>query len=298
MEINKKKYIIIFAITSGLFASVFLLVNFLDSTKRESISDLQRTITVDLIANETQFDLLKNAPCKAIEGESVLSRQMSELGRKLVYAEKTQGVDNKEVLELKKYYSLLEVKDYLLSQEVAQKCDIQIESIIYFYENNCEDCDKQGYVLTELKRLYPWLRIYSFDRGLDFSIVKTFANLYDLSEKAPIIIIDGEKYAGFKTVEEIEGYIPALALKKEQEELIEQGIDFINQIPIYRDRSSIVFKEQVNSNIYIYIISFRDADHVIQKGELSLKYSDEGNEFIIASYFDKDDRGGEEKNTL
>jgi hypothetical protein len=268
MDINKKKYISIFLITLGIFASVFFVVNSINKSKNENIADLQRKITVDLIANETQFDLLKNAPCKAIEGESVLSRQMSELGKKLVHAEEIQGGDNKHVLELKKYYSLLEVKDYLLSQEVAQKCDIQIESIIYFYENDCNDCEKQGYVLTELKRKYPWLRIYSFDKNLDFSIVKTFSALYELDDKTPIIVIDGETYSGFKSVEEIEEYIPALREKKELEEAKENVFNFIKDDSRFEDKDI----EFVSYEDGIYIYSYNDTEDS-EKKELKLSYN-------------------------
>jgi hypothetical protein len=273
MDINKKKYISIFLITLGIFASVFLVVSLINKSKNENIADLQRKITVDLIANETQFDLLKNAPCKAIEGESVLSRQMSELGKKLVHAEEIQGGDNKHVLELKKYYSLLEVKDYLLSQEVAQKCDIQIESIIYFYENDCNDCEKQGYVLTELKRKYPWLRIYSFDKNLDFSIVKTFSALYELDDKTPIIVIDGETYSGFKSVEEIEEYIPALREKKELEEAKKNVSNFIKDDSRFEDKNI----EFVSYEDGVYVYSYSDTEDSGKK-ELKLSYDKENDE--------------------
>lgn len=223
-----KRYIVALIITLGIFIAVFSLVNFLNTQKRANIRELQNSITVDLIANETQFDLLKNAPCKALSGE-VLSKQLGELSEKLAYAEETQGAEKKAVVELKKYYSLLQVKDYLLSQEVAKKCDIQIESIVYFYEQDCSACIKQGYVLTELKRKYPWLRIYSFDLKLDFSIIQAFAGLYDLDEEVPVIIIGDTKYTGFKDISEIENYIPELVLRKEHENNIKKAYSFIGK---------------------------------------------------------------------
>ncbi len=270
---NRKKYITIFFITLGIFVSVFLVVSFINKSKNENISDLQRRITIDLIANETQFDLLKNAPCKAIEGNSILSRQMNELGKKLIHAEEVQGIDNKQVLELKKYYSLLEVKDYLLSQEVAKKCDIQIESIIYFYDRDCGDCEKQGYVLTELKRKYPWLRIYSFDKDLDFSIVKTFAGLYAIHEKNPPILIIGEDvYSGFKKVEEIEELIPALHEKKIQEQAKEEAISFIRKDERFQ-RGDIRFVSLDGDRV---ILSFTTDDGGNEE-KVELERNDEGN---------------------
>ena len=282
MDINRKKYISIFFITLGIFASVFWVVHLINKTKNENIADLQRKITVDLLANETQFDLLKNAPCKAIQGESVLSQQMAELGKKLAHTEEIQGKDNKNLFSLKKYYSLLEVKDYLLSQEVAKKCDMQIESIIYFYGRHCPDCEKQGYVLSELKRKYPWLRIYSFDKDLDFSIVKTFAGLYHLEDKKPPIIIIGDtSYSGFKTVQEIEDLIPALREKKKLEEIKEASEDFLKQNTNFKDKDLhfVSYEDSIVSYSY-----FDDG----QKKEVlkKLRYDESTKEF---SFLDEED---------
>ncbi len=280
MNINKKKYIFIFVITVALFVSVFLIVSLFNREKRENISELQRKITVDLIANETQFDLLKNAPCKAIESDSLLSRQMGELGKKLAYAEETQGENNKDVIDLKKYYSLLEVKDYLLSQEVAKKCDIQIESIIYFYEHNCDDCGKQGLILTELKRRYPWLRIYSFDRNLDFSIVETFAGLYDLSEKAPIIIIGDKKYVGLKTISEIEKYIPELIIKKEREEIKGKALKFLTKNDQFDKIDNFNYISFIGDElVYSYVTTDKDGNEKME--EVTLVYDSDNKEFSL-----------------
>lgn len=281
MDKSRKKYIIVLIITVGIFVAVFSLVDFLDAKKRQNISQLQNRITVDLIANETQFDLLKNVPCKAIN-EAILSRQLGELGEKLAYAEKTQGVDNQAVVDLKKYYSLLQVKDYLLSQEVSKKCDTQIESIIYFYEQNCDDCTKQGYVLSELKKKYPWLRIYSFDRNLDFSIIKTFAGLYNISEPAPIIIINGKKYSGFKTVEEIEKYIPELILKSKKDAIKEKALDFITHNEAFKSYQNIEFDHFIgDDNKIIFNAEYFDKTKTFSKKEIILNIDSDNNFTVI-----------------
>ena len=280
MNTQKKKYIIVLIITLGIFIAVFSLVSFLDSKKIKNISNLQNKITLDLIANETQFDLLKNAPCKAIGG-STLSRQLGEIGEKLSFAEQTQGIDKQEVIDLKKYYSLLQVKDYLLSQEVAEKCDIEIESIVYFYNQDCPDCIKQGYVLTELKKKYPWLRIYSFDRYLDFSIVETFASLYDLSEESPIVIIGGEKYSGFNSIEDVETYIPELIRKKKQEDIKEQAIDYIKSSEELSHLSNLDFNFISYENDTLTYSYIDEKDGVPRENNILLSYSVGNKEFSL-----------------
>lgn len=226
MKSETKKYITVFFITLGIFIVVFGLVNYLNKEKLADIDDLQRKITADLIATETQFDLLKSAPCSAV-GNTILSVELGELGRKLDFAETNQGVDNPEVLQLKKYYSLLQVKDYLLMQELSNKCDITADSLLYFYSDDCKECDKQGYVLTEFKKRYPELRIYSFDSDLDFSVINTFIGLYDLEDVYPTVIAHDKTYQGFIGLSELEELFPDLREEREQQIIVQQGTQFI-----------------------------------------------------------------------
>ena len=252
MNTDRKKYLVVLIITSGIFVVVFFLIHFLNKEKIININDLQRKITVDLIATETQFDLLKTAPCDSLEN-TLLSQELNELGRKLDFTENNQGSNRNDVLQLKKYYSLLQVKDYLLMQEFAEKCDITIDSILYFYSSDCPLCTKQGYVLTEFKKRYPKVRIYSFDTGLDFSVINTFASLYNFKEVYPTLITDEKVFQEFIDIEKLIELFPELVLQKELKNNIEDGIKHILNLEIYDNLSKddIVFKE-IKGNHYLY----------------------------------------------
>lgn len=234
MNPERKKYIIVFFITLGIFIVVFGMVNFLNQKKLANIDDLQRKITADLIATETQFDLLKSAPCSAI-GNTILSQELGELGRKLDFAETNQGIKDPNVLQLKKYYSLLQVKDYLLMQELANKCDVKADSLLYFYNNDCSECVKQGYVLTEFKKRYPELRIYSFDSDLNFSVIDTFIGLYDFENKYPTLIIHDKTRQGFVGLDELETLFPELALRKKEALIIQRALVEIHKEKGFED---------------------------------------------------------------
>ena len=226
MNPDKKKYLFVLIITIGIFIVVFGLVNFLNNQRLENLDDLQRGVTIDLIANETQFNLLKTAPCGSIN-DTILSRELGELGQKLDFAETNQGIDNPNVIQLKKYYSLLQVRDYLLMEELSEKCNVDIDSILYFYGDDCSECTQQGYVLTELKNRYPELRIYSFDTDLDFSVIETFTSLYDLGEIYPTLIISNNPYQGLQKISTIEELFPDLLKEKKNAEELDQVNDFI-----------------------------------------------------------------------
>ncbi len=226
MNNEKRKYTTVFLITLGIFIVVFVLVNSFNKQKIANIDDLQRKITADLIATETQFELLKTAPCSAL-GNTILSRELGEFGRKLDFAQDAQGADDPDVIQLKKYYSLLQVKDYLLMQELAEKCESDIESLLYFYTPECDDCRKQGYVLTEFKEAYPELRIYSFDSSLDFSVIDTFASLYNFKNIYPTLIVREDIHQGFLDRKRLDELFSKMISEHQRKERVDKGIEFI-----------------------------------------------------------------------
>ncbi len=223
-----KKYAYTFLITAAIFATAILASDFLNQKKLNEIKNIESAISVDILSSETQFSLLSELSCRDINS-SFLSREIATLGDKLSYTEEARGSDNEEVLNLKKYYSLLQIKDFLLLQKVKERCGSNAMSIIYFYSNEegeCEQCLKEGFVLTKLRQDYPDLRVYSFDYNLDLSALKTLISIYNVRLELPALIINDRVYYGFKDVEAIKEVIPELKkndLNREKERNTEQS---------------------------------------------------------------------------
>lgn len=210
--IDTKKYIFTFVLTAALFATAFFASSFFSDKRVASVKEIQDNIAIDILSSETQFDLLKEVSCTNVS-DSMLSPQLSEIGDKLSRTENERGSDDPDVVYLKKYYSLLEVKDYLLSKQLVAKCGAAKKPvfIIYFYSNkgDCPDCEREGYVLTRLKEKYPELRVYSFDYNLDLSAVDSMKRIYKISSSLPALVIEDKTYIGFKSVEDLEALLPA-----------------------------------------------------------------------------------------
>ncbi len=278
MSQEYKKYLLVLFLTVGIFVVVFGFVNFVNNKKVSSIDDLQRKITADLIATETLFELLKTAPCSAL-GKSVLSSELEEFGRKLDFAQDNQGADDADVIQLKKYYSLLQVKDYLLMQELSQKCDAKIHSLLYFYSSGCDDCQKQGYVLTDFKKRYPETRIYSFDAKLDFSVINTFSSLYNFDGVYPSLVVEDKVYKGFVDSEKLESLFPEVVQNKDAYALQEAGKSFILENESFGDlkNRSLMFKEN-KGDIYRYEFVGDDEKNL---ATISLQYNSEEESFTL-----------------
>lgn len=209
--IDWKKYITAFVITALIF-SLGMYVNYrLDSKRYSEIQKIQDSIALDLLSSETQFSLLQETSCRNFS-ESALSGELNSLSERLAYME-ANNEDDAEIFYLKKYYSLLEIKDYILMNRLSEKCKTDPISILYFYgsKDDCPECEKMGFVLTYLREQYPELRIYSFDSNLSLSAIDTLKSVYKVNSRAlPALIIGDNSYTGFRDIDAVKTLIPEL----------------------------------------------------------------------------------------
>jgi hypothetical protein len=217
-----KRYVIVFFITLGLFLTAVYLSNYFNSRKITKLKNIQDAISIDVLSSETQYSLLSEMSCRNVS-ES-LSDQLGELGNKLEWGEKNMG-NSEELAYLKKYYSLLEIKDYLLMKKISARCGKKSAFILYFYTTaeNCSECEKEGLVLTALREKFPELRVYSFDYSINLSAVKAMIDIYKIKDTAlPALIINEETLTGFHSVDELGSIIKA-TFKLQENSIREDG---------------------------------------------------------------------------
>jgi len=204
-NIDTKKYLIVFLITVCLFITASYISNFFGNRKIKELQMIQDKIAVDILSSETQFSLLSELSCKNID-DSVLSGEMAELGQKLEWGEQNLGA-TEEVSYLKKYYSLLQIKDYLLMKRISARCGVKSAFILYFYTTaeNCSECTRQSMVLSTLHNKYPELRVYSFDYSTDLSAVEAMLQIYKIQDtKLPALVVNDEVLTGFQSIDDLE----------------------------------------------------------------------------------------------
>lgn len=207
-----RTYVIAFIITAAIFATALYASNYFNARRVAEIRAAQDSISIDILSLETQFDLLAEHACKDIRENSVLSRELRPLASRLSYIESQPNINTEELIRLKRYYSLLQIKDLLLMKRVAQKCSLEPVFILYFYSNkdDCKNCERQGYALTALNERYPQARIYSFDYHLDLAALDTLISINKVAPTLPALIIDDEVYYGYHSVANIEEIIPKI----------------------------------------------------------------------------------------
>ncbi|MEO6536856.1 MAG: hypothetical protein ABIT47_04120 [Candidatus Paceibacterota bacterium] len=198
-------------ITGVITGTVIYAVNYLDQQRVAQLDDLQTRLATDTLSVETQFALLESAPCADVSEGNTLSQEVSSLGDKLSVTETRLGTDDTQVLELKKQYTLLQIRDYLLTKRLSQACHIDPTVTLYFYSNTpgtCADCDRAAYALSYLHETNPKLRVYAFDYNLDLGALKTLIAVEKVEPRFPAFIIDGKRTYGFTTLDDFKLNFP------------------------------------------------------------------------------------------
>jgi len=204
-QFDYRRYVIVFFITLALFLTAAYLSNYFGNKKIDELKSIQDSISIDILSSETQFALLSELSCNNIS-DSILSGELEDLGQKLEWGQKNLG-STEEVTYLRKYYSLLEIKDYLLMKKISTRCGKKSAFILYFYTTaeNCSECERESLVLSNLREKYPELRVYSFDYSTDLSAVEAMINIYKIKDTAlPALVIDDAVLTGFHSVEALE----------------------------------------------------------------------------------------------
>lgn len=220
-SVNWKQYALAFLITAVIFITALSASNYFNSKRIQEIRSIEERISTDILSLETQFDLLEELSCQEIEDNPILTSELSQLASRLNYTENQLGSDNGEVMRLKKSYSLLLIKDSILMKRIAEQCDTEPIFIFYFYSNegDCAECTRQGYVLTDMQREYPQLRIYAFDYHLDLSALSTLKSIYQIEPQLPALVINDRVYYGFHSQEQIEEIVPEIAELRATEDM-------------------------------------------------------------------------------
>lgn len=206
-----KNALLALGITAIIIGTVVYAINYLDHQRLTELNGIQDRLATDTLSLETQFSLLETAPCEDQASGTQLSKEVSDLGARLSQAEDRLGTKNAQVLELKKQYSLLQIRDYLLTKRLANTCHITPTVVLYFYSNVlgvCTDCDKASLALSYLHEKYPSLRVYAFDYNLDLGAVRTLVTVEKVAPTFPAFVINGKKSYGFTNLETFQKEFP------------------------------------------------------------------------------------------
>jgi len=186
-----------------IFASGLYLGSLITKSKVNDILNMEQEARLELETMAVEGLLLEENPCL---NPALLSGKLNDLGVKLTYLEAQYKKNDPRILELKKPYTLLEVRHYLSMKRMIEECSYNYTLILFFYSNtpeNIGESEKQGFVLDYLGQKFDNIKIYSFDSDLDLDIITLLKQINSITI-APSTVIDEKVYAGYHDKEELE----------------------------------------------------------------------------------------------
>lgn len=210
-KISKNRYLLAFLITLIVFTFGLLLGLVIESKRLQLIElqDQQQKLDFDSLQLQYQFiDFFgEEKNCDALKETFEESNKNLENSRqKLETYLENANLNKKKFNLLKKEYTLAQLKFWLLTKKTKDLCGLEHSTIFYFYadEEQCPDCADQAFVLTHLKnKLGISLLNFAFDTQFeDEPLINVLKTTYSL-EQYPTLIINGQKFEGFVSKENI-----------------------------------------------------------------------------------------------
>ncbi len=210
-KVNIKIYISALIITLIIFSTAFFTSTYFNNKKTQELRAIEDEIAVDILSFETEYAIFEESSCKEFNRES-LKASLNDLAQKLAFMEGQVGKDDPEVYRLKRYYSLLQIRDYLLLKRMSDQCKLDTTFILYFYSqgSECAQCQTQEYMLRAIRTKYPQIEMYTFDYDVDLPAIQTLITLHNIPKNPPIIDINGKAYAAFDSLADMEAIVKPL----------------------------------------------------------------------------------------
>jgi hypothetical protein len=202
-DFHKARIIAAFSITVLIFVLIFVANNYFNEIKMNQLNSMYNNIRIDSLNAEVEYQVLSENPCAALNFEPI-GNELFDLGSKLSIMENQLGKENQQVLDLKKYYSILQIRQWLFVKKASVQCSSNTTPILFFYSNagDCDDCESQGFVLNYIRKDRPNTYVYSFDMNLDSSAIGALKISYNITS-VPAILIKDKVYYGYRDADNI-----------------------------------------------------------------------------------------------
>lgn len=212
MDARKKIILNSLLLTVLIFAAGILLNHVFDSIRIDTIVDVMRVHELDSDSYQTErffIEVFEVEGCGAMTGRiSGFKTEIRKVGEDLGSYSRFSFFRKYDYDYLKRKYFLLELQFFSLLQTLNQECGASYLPILFFYELDDEESERQGYILQELSENFDQeLVVLSFDKDYkDESLVQTMVQGYNITD-APVLIVNEGVFRGLTYASELK---PAL----------------------------------------------------------------------------------------
>lgn len=208
-KVSMEKYVLAFLLTTLIFAFGLVLGLYVQEQRYDwasSVADEQEINYMSLQLQYlflTTFDLSENCAVLQTSLRDSIDDLSDSLAKVIEYEEQEDFVSD-EFIMLQRRYTLDNIRYWVLAEKAKTSCGTNSQTILYFYNNDCETCPDQGTVLTYFKKLLQDdLLVFPINTDVKDPMVDIMTNLYGIQEY-PSIVINTTKYEGLQRKDVLE----------------------------------------------------------------------------------------------
>lgn len=222
-KIKKSRYLAITVITLSIFILGIFFGSFIDTLKYEYVKETIKTQKLDLSSLQVQslfiLSLEKNQSCRALE-EVIINnlKTLQPVLAKLIEYEEGEKKFDKEYIELKREYIQANIRYFLLAERSRELCNSNYVSVIYFFDERCELCKLEGFILTNLRNYFNGsLLVFPIDSDFkEEPLVNVLIKTYNVTSY-PTLVIEDEIIRKYLPIEELKEKICSKFLEEKKE---------------------------------------------------------------------------------
>ncbi|MEM4263662.1 MAG: hypothetical protein QW666_02080 [Candidatus Woesearchaeota archaeon] len=201
-----------FILTCMIFAAGILLNYGLDFIRFDAINKVMSShelSTQSYLLEQEMLDLFGGKRCEALDVRiSDLKEEIRQVGVDLGSYAKFSFFKKKDFDYLKRKYFLLELNFFTLVEKYNAECGQKIIPILYFYEIDQDESERQGFILEDVAKSFDrQVVVLTLDKEYkDEPLVTLLAQMFNVT-KAPTIIFNGIKKEGLTYTGELNATI-------------------------------------------------------------------------------------------
>jgi len=199
-------------LTILIFTVGILLNHLFDAFRISIIEDVMAVHEIDSEAyNVERFftETFGGEKCEVMVARiSDLKKEIRRVGEDLGSYSRYSFFRRKDYDYLKRKYFLLELRFLSLIEKLNKECGKPYLSILFFYEIDDDESERQGFILQDLSEDYDQqLVVLSLDKDYkDEPLVNLLASTYNITE-APTLVVDGIPHVGLTYTGELNASI-------------------------------------------------------------------------------------------
>ena len=212
-KIKWEIYLISGVITAGI---LILGIFFGVTVSKGKVDDLQSELD-KLKMNQDDLNLefvliatSRNQSCNIISYElDKVIDNAANLGERVSLYETSEKIKDARFAFLKDDYTITLIRYWFFLERMKTECNrTNFVTVLYFYSNDkCDDCNKQGLILNFAKQTYQQnVMIFAIDSDSKLNVVDLLKKTYQI-QAVPSLVVDGKKYDGLVTVEELKSVL-------------------------------------------------------------------------------------------